>query len=56
MDYSRQENWSGLPFPTPRDLLTLNLQIESMSLVSPAFVGQFYYCVIWEVLNINYKM
>ena len=31
MQFSRQEYWSGLPFPTPGDLS--NLGIEPMSLV-----------------------
>ena len=34
MEFSRQEHWSGLPFPIPRDLL--NPGIEPVSLVSPA--------------------
>ena len=34
MEFSRQEYWSGLPFPSPEDLL--NLGIESMSLVLQA--------------------
>ena len=37
---SRQENWSGLPFPTPGDLL--NPRIESASLASPALPGGFF--------------
>ena len=35
MEFPRQEYWSGLPFLSPGDLLDLG--IESMSLVSPAF-------------------
>ena len=34
MGFSRQEYWSGVPFPPPRDLL--NLGIKPMSPVSPA--------------------
>ena len=37
MGFSRQEYWSGLPFPLPGDLP--NLGIESMSLLSSALVG-----------------
>ena len=37
MEFSRQEYWSGLPFPSPGDLL--NLRIEP---VSPALVGGFF--------------
>jgi len=34
MGFSRQEYWSGLPFPTSGDLL--DLKIEPISLASPA--------------------
>ena len=34
MEFSRQEYWSGLPFPTPGDLP--NPGTEPVSLVSPA--------------------
>ena len=37
--FSRQEYWSGLLFPSPRDLP--NPGIEPKSLVSPALVGGF---------------
>ena len=40
MEFSRQEYWSGLPFPTPGDLPGPG--IEPMSLVSPAFAGGFF--------------
>ena len=39
MELSRQEYWSGLPFPTPGDLP--NPGIESMSLASSALTGRF---------------
>ena len=39
MGFSRQEYWSGLPFPTPGDLL--NPEIKPASPVSPALAGQF---------------
>ena len=38
-EFSRQEYWSGLPFPSPRDLP--NPGIEPMSLPSPALAGGF---------------
>ena len=38
-EFSRQEYWSGLPFPSPRDLL--NSGIEPMSPVSPASQADF---------------
>ena len=39
MDFSRQEYWSGLPFPSPEDLP--NPGIEPTSLASPALAGKF---------------
>ena len=40
MGFSRQEYWSGLPCPSPRDLP--NPGIESTSLMSPALAGGFF--------------
>ena len=40
MGFSRQEHWSGFPFPTPGDLP--NPRIEPMSLASPALSGRFF--------------
>ena len=37
---SRQEYWSGLLCPPPRDLL--DPEIEPASLMSPAFAGMFF--------------
>ena len=37
---SKQEYWSGVPFPTPRDLP--NPGIEPVSLVSPELAGGFF--------------
>ena len=39
MEFSRQEYWSRLPFPTPGDLS--NPEMELVSLVSPALAGGF---------------
>ena len=39
-DLSRQEYWSRLPFPSPRDLP--HPGIEPMSLTSPALAGRFF--------------
>ena len=47
MGFSRQEYWSGLPFPPPGDLP--NLEIEPVSLASPALAGGFIITSItWE--------
>ena len=40
MGFSRQEYWSGLPFPSPGDLP--NPGIEPVSLLSPALAGGFF--------------
>ena len=40
MEFSRQEYWSGLPFPPPRDLP--NPGIKLLSFVSPAMAGGFF--------------
>ena len=40
MEFSRQEYWSGLPFPSPGDLP--NPGIEPMSLMTPALTGGFF--------------
>ena len=40
MGFSRQEYWSGLPFPTPGDLPDPG--IKSVSLVYPEFEGRLF--------------
>ena len=40
MGFSRQEYWSGLPFPSPGYLP--DSRIEPMSLASPALAGRFF--------------
>ena len=40
MEFSKQENWSGLPFPLPGDLP--DPDIEPMSLLAPARAGSFF--------------
>ena len=40
MEFSRQEYWSGLLFPTPGDLL--DPEIESAALGPPALTGGFF--------------
>ena len=47
MEFSRQEYWSGLPFPSPGDLP--NLGIELAFLVSPASASGFFAAkAAWE--------
>ena len=40
LGFFRQEYWSGLPCPTPGDLL--NPAIEAVSLISAALAGRFF--------------
>ena len=40
MGFSRQEYWSGLPFPHPGDLPDPGIEPESP--VSPAWAGRFF--------------
>ena len=49
MGFSRQEYWSGLPFPTAADLP--NSVTEPAALVSPASAGGFFTTsATWEAL------
>ena len=48
MGFSKQEYWSGLPFPPPGDVP--NPGIEPMSLESSALAGRFCTTVTWEAL------
>ena len=48
--FSRQEYWSGLPFPSPGHLTTL--WVEAVSLASPALAGEFLTTwATWEALT-----
>ena len=48
MEFSRQEYWSGLPFPPPGDHPDLGIKPESLE--SPALAGRFFTnCATWEV-------
>ena len=54
MEFSRHKYWSGLPFPTPEDLL--NPGIKHMPLASPTLVGRFFTNgATWEVPVSNSK-
>ena len=44
MEFSRQEYWSRLPFPTPGDLPDPGIELESV--VSPALAGGFFTTVL----------
>ena len=53
MGFSRQEYWSGLPFPLPRDLSDLG--IELVSLTSPELAGWIciYVCICETITAIK---
>ena len=42
MGFSRQEHWSGLPWPSPNPGNLPNPGIEPASLMSPALAGEFF--------------
>ena len=46
LEFSRQEKWSGLPFPTPVDLPNPGMATES--LMSPSLAGEFFITVPLE--------
>ena len=51
MGFSRQEDWSGLPFPPPGDLPDSG--IKPKSLASCALVGRFFTAnATWEAKNL----
>ena len=52
MEFSRQESWSQLPFPTPEDLPDPG--IELTSLASPALAGGFTTALPGKP-NVNFK-
>ena len=55
MEFSRQEYWSGLPFPTPEVLPKPG--IESMRLVSPAWaIGFFTIGTTWKAQTVQLSM
>ena len=55
MRFSRQEYWSGLPFPTPGDLPYLKM--EPKSLISPALAGRFFMTsTTWEACYNRYDL
>ena len=54
MGFSRQECWSGLPFPTPEDLP--NPGIEPTSLTSPALADRFFMTIPPGKPNLGYLL
>ena len=55
MEFSRQEYWNGLPFPSPGDLTDPGTELES--LLSPALAGGFFNTsTIWEIWYLVYHL
>ena len=55
MEVSRQDYWSGLPFPLPEDLP--DPEIKPVSLESPALAGGFFTTeATWEAQPLFYPM
>ena len=50
-DFSRQEYWSGVPFPSPGHLP--NQRLESTSIVSPALAGRFFITTTTSIPSIR---
>ena len=54
MEFSRQEYWSGVSFPTPGGLP--NPGSEPVCLASPALAGRFFTTgTTWEVIGGSYS-
>ena len=55
MGFSKQEYWSGLPYPPPGGLF--HPGIESVSLMSPELASGFFTSsAIWEALKVDAKL
>jgi len=53
MEFSKQEYWNGLPFPTPGDFT--NQGIALVSLAAPAWTGGFFTTsTTWEACRSDY--
>ena len=51
MEFSRQENWSGLPFPSPRDLHDPGIEPGSLALQADSFPSEPPGSNHWELLK-----
>jgi len=48
MGFPRQEYWSRLPLPPPRDLLNPGIKLECLA--SSALAADSLHCATWEAL------
>ena len=55
MGFSRQEYWSGLPFPSPRDLLDPGIEPGSPTLESDALTSEAPGVLTWKVPFLHLK-
>ena len=54
MGFSRQENWSGLPLPSPIDILLIILDFVWLSLIQPVETSEnCQICVAWSMKKIR---
>jgi len=60
MGCSRQEYWSGLPFPSPGDLPDPGMEPRSPTMQADALTseppGKPYTASMWESLNLNHAV
>ena len=54
MQFSRQEYWSGLPCPLPRDLSDPGIELAS-SLTSPALAARFFCFVLFFTISTTWE-
>ena len=52
--FPRQEYWSGLPFPSPGDLLDSGIELMSPALANGFFTSEPSRTPLWAVINVNY--
>ena len=52
MEFSRQEYWSGLPFPSPRDLPNPAIEPRSPALQADSLPTELQGTIIWYKHNI----
>ena len=50
MEFSRQEYWSGLPFPSPGDLPGPGIEPESLALQADSLLSEPLICTCFERL------
>ena len=53
MEFSRQEYWSGLPFPTLKILGIFSTQGSNPHLLHSLPWWILYHCITWETLQVN---